>query len=98
MDKNKAKELGADIVKALEDVARRHGMTVELKGGTFDTTGVFKPRLEFRTADASANEFARFAPLYGLGAADFGRVFSYGGNSYRVDGISPNRTGKPILA
>jgi len=44
-----AQTLGREVEEALRAVAERHGLTVEVRGGTYDS-GFFKPRVEFKTA------------------------------------------------
>ena len=48
MDKQLARKLSDDIKLALDSVAKKHGLTVSLNGGSFDDTQ-FKPKIIFRT-------------------------------------------------
>jgi len=98
MDKNKARAIAQDIEVALASVAAKHGMTVTYKGGSFDSTGIFKPRMEFRSADADRQEFSRYAPMFGLSADAFGRTFVAGGISYRITGLKPSAGRRPVRA
>jgi hypothetical protein len=89
--------LGREVEEALRQVAERHGLQLDIRGGTFDS-GSFKPRVEFKTAASDRDEFARYATLYGLNADDFGRSFRNGGREFTVAGISPRSPRRPILA
>lgn len=89
--------LGREVEEALKIVAERHGLTCEIRGGTFDA-GFFKPRVEFKTAGNDRSEFDRYATLFGLEASDFGRTFTSGGREFKVSGVAPRSTRRPILA
>lgn len=98
MDKNKAKDIANDMAAALKAVADKHGMTVSVQGGTFDTTGVFKPRVEFRAADADRQEFVRYAVLVGVKPELFGKRFTVGGSTYVITGLKPAASRRPVMA
>lgn len=100
MDKMKAKMMAADIAAALEAVAKKHGMTVELKGGSYDPTlGTYRPKVEFKSNDSDRVEFERYAQMFGMKKEAFGHVFTdVRGNSYKVVGIRPSASKRPVLA
>lgn len=92
-----AATLGREVEEALKIVAERHGLTCEIRGGTFDA-GFFKPRVEFKTAGNDRSEFDRYATLFGLEASDFGQTFINSGREFKVSGVAPRSTRRPILA
>lgn len=97
IDKQLAKQIGQEVEQALQEVAARHGLTVEIKGGTYDA-GLYKPRVEFKTADADATEFRRYAAAFDLDPDDFGAEFVCKGKTYRISGVAPRSSVRPILA
>jgi hypothetical protein len=96
IDKQLANKIGKEVEQALQEVAARHGLTVEIRGGSFDS-GSFRPKVEFKTSDADANEFRRYAALFDLDPDDFGAEFSHKGKTYRISGIAPRSSVRPIL-
>ena len=97
MDKNVAKQIAEDTQKALESVAAKYGVTVTVRGGTFDA-GMFKPRVEFRAPESRRSDFERYARMFGVDPQAFGKTFNFGGTTYRVAGIRPSAHKRPILA
>lgn len=98
IDKRTAEQIGREVAEALQAVAERHGLTVAVRGGTYDTTGLYRPKVEFKTADADREEFARYASMFGLEADDFGKTFTSNGREFRVSGVAPRSPKRPILA
>jgi hypothetical protein len=98
INKQTAKQLSQEIQEALRVVAERHGLEVAVRGGTYDPTGEYKPRIVFTTATKAEDEFRQYAELYDLDPDDFGREFSTGGKTFRISGLSPNSRTRPILA
>lgn len=97
VNRQTAKAIGAEIKSALQEVAGRHGMTVEYKGVTFDPTGMIRPRVELRTASADESEFSLYATRYGLEPKDYGAEFTSSGRLFRISGVSPRSPKRPIL-
>ncbi len=97
INKTLAKEIGAAVEEALTEVAEKYGLTVQVRGGTFDATS-FKPKVEFSTANAAEDEFRTYAEIYGLEGDDFGRVFTTGGKTFAISGLAPRNRTRPILA
>jgi hypothetical protein len=97
MDRNKVKEISADVEAALQAVATKHGLTVSVRGGVF-TQGSFKPRVEFKTGDADRAEFEQYARAFGLTPEMFGKTFAApGGARYRIAGLRLNSRKRPVL-
>lgn len=97
IDKTLAQALGKEVEEALNAVAERHGLQVQVRGGTYDST-LFKPKVEFTTLDAAEREFARYASLFGLKPDDFNAEFTSQGRLFKVSGVAPRSTKRPILA
>lgn len=55
-------------------------------------------RLAQVEGNATKDQFALFAPTFGLVADDFGRQFSFGKNLYKIVGCSPKSFKFPVLA
>jgi hypothetical protein len=99
IDRNTAKLIGAACEEALREVAEKYGLTVTVRGGSYDpNVGTFTPKIVFAEADAAKNEFDMYAHLYMLNADDFGKEFVSRGHTYRVSGIKTRATKMPILA
>ena len=98
MDRELARQLGEEVEAALQSVAAKHGMTVTCTGGTFETTGLFKPRVEFRTGDVDRQQFLRYAAMFGLTPEHFGRTFVMDGLTYQITGLKPSAPKRPVLA
>jgi hypothetical protein len=88
-----------DIVTALEGVAKQHGLTVRVGGGTY-TEYTFAPKVEFScTTEAGAPAgFAYDAELVGLPRDAWGRSFAMRGEQYTIVGINLRARKYPVLA
>lgn len=91
-----AREIGDALQAALQPVAEQFGLTVEIRGGTFDAQS-FKPKIEFKTADADEQDFRTYADMYGLDPDDFGREFTSQGKRFKVSGLAHRSRVRPIL-
>lgn len=99
MDKRIADKLGSEIQAALDVVAKRHGLNVNVKGGTFDSTlGLFKPRIEFTEGDTEEKMYRKFAPMFGINPDSFGASFRSTSGMMTISGFNPNAGRMPILA
>jgi hypothetical protein len=99
IDRSTAKQIGAACEEALLEVAEKFGLTVTVRGGSYDqTVGTFTPKIIFAEADAAKNEFVQYASMFLLDADDFGKEFVCGGITFRVCGIKTRATKMPILA
>lgn len=100
INRDKARQISADVETALKAVAAKHGLTVTVRGGSF-TEGSFKPRVEFKSGDADRLEFERYAGAFGLTPEMFGKTFaapfSFGGARYRIIGLRLNSRKRPVL-
>jgi hypothetical protein len=98
IDKDKVREIQADIKTVLEGVAAKHGLTVEVGGGRFDASQ-YIPKVTFKAPGADRAAFERDAGQVGLAADDFGRIVTLsGGRRFELLGINLRRPKYPILA
>ena len=101
MTRSAARTIADDAQAALEDVAKRHGLTLKKGGGQYDPIeGTFTPKFTFicATEDGIPSDFSSNAPLYGLTDADYGRIFSTHHGQFTICGIAPRSRKYPILA
>ncbi len=98
--------LPREMLKACQDVAARHGLVVEAQGITgvdlrwgFDAAfRVSIPLPDGTALDPERLRFEALAVAFGLSAADYGRQFSTGRETFRIVGIDPRRPKYPVSA
>ena len=98
--------LQAEMLKACEAVAARHGLVVEARDITgvdlrwgFDATfRVSIPMADGTALNPERLRFEALAEAFGLSPNDFGRQFSAGRESFRITGIDPRRPKYPVSA
>lgn len=98
--------LQAEMLKACEAVAARHGLVVEprditgvdLRWGFDATFRVSIPLPDGTTLDPERLRFEALAEAFGLSPADYGRPFSTGREQFRITGIDPRRPKYPVSA
>lgn len=98
--------LQAEMLKACEAVAARHGLVVEPRGITavdlrwgFDATfRVSIPLPDGSALDPERLRFEALAEAFGFSPADYGRQFSTGREQFRITGIDPRRPKYPVSA
>ena len=91
--------LQAEMLRACEVVAARHGLVVEPRDITsvdlrwgFDVTfRVSIPLPDGTVLDPERLRFEALAEAFGLSPADYGRQFSTGREQFRITGIDPRR-------
>ncbi len=96
-DKAGIKLLNADIAEALKAVADKHGVTVEVRGGTYDPSGSFKPKVVFTAADHAQVEYERDASLLGLAPDSFGHTFKSGARTFTIAGLNLRARKRPVI-
>ena len=100
------RSLHAEIQKALEPIAAKHGLRLERKHCTYapDEMPVsFKLLVTKLDADGNvmsteAKDFVKYAKSYGFEPSDLGREFKIGRDTYRLYGLKPRSRKYPILA
>jgi hypothetical protein len=95
-DKATCKAFDAALGQTLRKFAADHGVEVEMRGGTFGA-GNYKPRVEFRTADAGQKEWERYADMFGLPKDAFGKTFQRGNSLYTISGLSISASRFPVI-
>lgn len=102
-DRTIAGTLGKQARTLLEPLAQQHGLTIKQRGGRYDPTTL---KLTFEllvteTPDGKSGEQAQFEKycfIAGLTPDQFGTEFSYAGETYRIVGIAPKRSKRPVIA
>lgn len=104
-DREQLKVLSAEMKNALQEVADRFGLSVELLGGKFTATE-FTSRVQFgirstdtsgRTLDVNAVAFKNSAVLFGLKPAMLFGTFVHGRKTFQIIGLQPRRRANPVL-
>ena len=96
--------LSQEMLKACQDVAARYGLVAEAKETVaidlrwgFDLAfRVSIPLPDGTALDPERLRFEALAEAFGLSAADYGRHFSTGRETFRIFGIDPRRPKYPI--
>lgn len=102
INKQSLQPLKADILAALAGVAKKHGVTFEFRGGTFEaTSAVLKLSIMTVNPDGSVESperdyFRKFAPSYGFQATDLDRTFTFGAHTYTISGWRPNASKQQV--
>lgn len=94
-----------DILKQLEAWAAESGLAIEFKGGTFDSTvATLKLQVSIASDDPNAvpnspeaTNFKHQAPYYGLRTEDLGRTITIQGERFRIVGLKPRASKRPIV-
>lgn len=96
--------LGDEIEAALVPVAKKHGISIRRGRGTF-TEESYTVRIECsllnekgEAVTKEAQDFQRYAGLFGLEPGHFGRVFQYQGERFTICGLKVRSRKFPILA
>jgi len=99
IDKTTAKMLGEQAANALQELAERHGLTIEFGGGRYDpTAGTYSPKITFKVADSAEQEFRHYAEMFGLEADDWQKEFKVGVKTFQISGLATRSRTRPILA
>ena len=89
-------------VEALQEVAKRFGLTIGRKAGSY-TDLTFKVGIEFRAVakdgtDAEQATFNQYCGMFGLEPSDFGQRFVANNEVWAFAGLRMKRSKYPILA
>jgi len=110
-DKQNLNQLRADLDTAFASIREKYGITISLGNisyapdkatskltmiATGDSTNVNDPNAA-RLA-ASQADFKRYAKSFGLKPEQFGTIFKFGRDSYKLVGLKPRAGKRPILA
>lgn len=107
-DKVNLKTVREDINSALAEVAKKHGIELEIGNISFDALSfrtTLKASVKDGTADSSLpgtaemrTDFKRFASIFGLSESDLGKTFKQGRKEYTIVGMKPRKRTAPIIA
>lgn len=96
--------LRRDLLKACQDVAETHGLTIE--GGDLSDIDLhhgfdigFRVGIPMEDGSLYSSDKAMFGVLaehFGLKSSDHGRIFKARGETFRIAAINPNRPKYPI--
>lgn len=101
-DRTIAGTLGKQARTLLEPLAQQHGLTIKDRGGRYDST-MLKLTFELlvtETPDGKSGDQAQFEKycfIAGLTPDQFGLEFTYSGETYRIVGIAPKRSKRPVI-
>lgn len=92
------------IEAALAKLADELGVSIRCKGGNFMATN-YTIKLEVATKSEggqvntrAADDFRVMASLFGLSSDDLGRSFTAGKHTYKIVGLRPRATRRPVVA
>lgn len=106
MTRDKANEIARDMLAALQDVAKKHGIQIKDKGGRFDPNGgnaTFKFEAAFLNAQGTAETrertaFTRQAKFFNLKPEWLDMEFAFAGDDYKIIGLNTKAYKAPVLA
>jgi len=104
IDKNNLKIISADIEKALESVAKKHGVSLTRGRGKYSNASTGSLVIEIATIGVDGtvesrerSDFKRLHDLYGLSLDALDAEFTANGSTYRIIGLDLGRRKRPIL-
>ena len=102
-DRQTAITVQAEMLAALQDVAKKHGILILNGGGSINDTECtfkFKTMVTDRKAavDSSKTEWEQYASIIGYKKEWFGKTFRHGNTFFTISGVAPTRRSNPIKA
>jgi hypothetical protein len=104
-DRSECRRVREAIDKALEEVGRKHGISLKLGNARFTSSNVnFKLEASLlgengEVRSKEAEDFKMYASRYGLKADDFGKPFTtFGGKVFTICGLNTRANKNPIHA
>ena len=105
MDKKKIQAMQADMLAALESVAKKHSVEFQFKSSTF---GDFEWLAKMSVTDIDAQALAKaedvrkttfkvYSRRFGYDPSIFGKSFSFRGETRTIVGVEPKRKKFPII-
>lgn len=102
-DKSSVRTAADKLLAALKPVAEELGLHFAYKGSTISPKSAIL-KFELATVDESGTaetqertDFKQYASLFGLQPSDLDREFTSGGRTFRIAGLRPRATKKPII-
>jgi len=101
MDRTQAKQMGADIEKALQTIADEYNMTMEYRGGSFSDTD-YKPWVTFtgKNADGKSRtekEWELYRDMFGLKKEWLGEKVVLSGKKMTITGLDTKKSKYPVM-
>ena len=98
MDRESVRTLHEALKEALKPLEKKFGTRCEFEGGRFNTDeGSYSPNITLQidvdrksVEEKEKTKFKMYASAWGLKPSDFGRRFTFRGESYIVCGIREN--------
>lgn len=103
-DRTNLRMLRQAIDAALEDVGKDYGISIEAGNATFgENIATFKVECATiakngKVVSKAAEDFNRYAQMFGLEPSDLGREFTHRGRRYTITGLKPRSHTYPIVA
>ena len=102
-DRPRVRKLRDDLSQALAEVGKRFGVTITLGAASF-SPAICKFRLEVagptsngEATSAVAEDFKRYAGLWGMQKDDLNKTFVFRGETYTLIGAKPRSSRFPLL-
>lgn len=98
----KAESIRKEIVAALEEIAKRHGLRLGKAKATYNDTQI-QLKVSIEAVDEnglSLNSWVTWqnnCETFGFKSTDFGREIKHNGTTYQIIGIQPSRKRTPII-
>lgn len=96
--------LRTDINIALKEVGDKHGVKLEAGSASY-STGTFTLKInggllkeDGSAVQKEAEDFKRYAKMFGLEPEDLGQKFKSNGKEYTISGLATRKSKYPILA
>ncbi len=96
-DKNLAKKIQDESVKALEKIAKKYGVTIKSNGGTLGSND-FGMKLKVELEGVSKNFDSWIFESLGLPKDIIGKKFMSNGKEFTITDLAPNRPKFPVIA
>jgi hypothetical protein len=96
MDRTMADAIREDALAALQPVAERYGLSVEIAGGKYTREGSYEPRVVFSSDGFAQTEWNRYAALHDLPLDCVGLTFTLDGSRWTVVGFRSRNRSYPI--
>jgi hypothetical protein len=102
-DRDFVKVIRDKINSNLQSLAEELGVSIDVGNASFTENNI---RFKLEVAKVSngtaitpeVEQWKKYAKMFGLDPAAFGKTFTYGGNQFRIAGLATRRGKFPVLA